>query len=367
MRSGNTRRSIPFPTNPLSSVLALVFVVSAAAPTTSPTPLKTIERTRTSLQCTLLRENVVPSVGAVLRNDIAIAQAGTSVDNMVRSIIRAGSDSPYGTPGVALAQVQLLSYGQRLIQNTAEVDRRLSDSRFNDPSDPELTAIRDSLEQVSRQQEKLLNVIFGMAYSDHPAALQSYGYPIQDEVRDATRREPADRGGFGDIFNAFVTIANENIGQTRALEDTASARIVAMAPGCGYKVEPNLAQATAGSSEPAVAPAALPESEPTAGAAARAFYADLARDRVDRSRLSSALDHNLTPSILQTLSAELSFLGTPSWQYVGTGTIFGGRAMIYRLSYRNGVTLYYGYGASPERTIFAIFVGTHPPPDVSVK
>lgn len=342
-------------------MVGLIVAALLVRPTASPTPLKVIERVQASARCTLLHENVAPSVGAVLRNDIVIQQAGTSVDNMVRSINGLGGDSPYGNPGVALAQVQLLDLGGRLVKNIAAIDRRLADPRFKNLSDPEVAAIRESLEHVADQQSRLLNIIFSIAYSSHPADLRYYGDPVQDQIREAIRREPRGSVVSGDVFGPFERIANENIAQTRILENVAASQIVAMARSCGDIV------VNQGGGDSAVVQ--VPSQPPLSGsnqtdAAAKAFYARLVRGSLDRSHLSPALSSGLTASFLETLSQELSALGAPAWQSVGKGTTPSGPVSVYRLSYGNGVTLYYGYGADSVGMVFALFVGTQRPPSL---
>lgn len=349
-------------------MMGLIIAALLVAPTPSPTPLKVIAHARASAACALLHENIAPSVGAVLRNDVAIRQAGASVSEMVQSINGLGGDSPYGNPGVAFAQIQLLNLGNRLVQDNAEINRLLADPRFDTNSDPDLAKIKQSLQRIVDQQSRLLNIIFSMAWSSHPADLRYYPDPVQDEVREAIRREPNRSVVPGDVFGPFETIANQNIAQTQILEGATASQIVAMAPGCG---DNNVMQTATQGSIDEVQPrvpehglAVSPGADLAAYSAARDFYTQLVQGAIDRTRLSRDLDNRLTPSFVATISAELAVLGAPrSWQYVGVGNVSSGKVALYRLSYGSGVLLYYGYGADSDGTIFAIFMGTKPPPN----
>jgi hypothetical protein len=253
------------------------------------------------------------------------------------------------------------------VQNIAEVNRQLSDPRFNDPSDPDVARVKASLERVVGQQSKLLNIIFSIAYSERLTDSRFYPDTVQQELVDAVRRSPKGAVTPGDIFGPFAVIANENIAQTQALENTAAAQIVTMAPSCGDHVatsSPSQDSTDYAAPQPTkVDSAVIPPAVRAADITARAFFTSLLQGNIDRSHLSPALDSNLTPSFVETISTQLAALRTPTWGYVGTRTYPSGDALVYRLEYGNGVTLYYSYGADSKGTIFAILIGTRPPPD----
>lgn len=355
--------------------------IATAPPAVS--PLKVIEHAHVTAACSMLREDVAPSVGDVLRNDVAIQQAGAAVSRMASSIALApepvtggmygkssegggshGDDSPYDNPGVAFAQIRLLQLGDALVRNAADANRLLNDPRYADLADPQIVSIRQAVQTVLDQQQRLANVIFAMAYSSHPADLQMYPPSIQDQVRETIRSEPRRSVVSGDIFGPVARIANQNIARTHILEDAAAARIVTMAPTCGDVVAspvPRSAQGVIATAPLNASPASPSVNDRARSSAAQTTYQELAQDRLDRSRLSATLNDELTPSFLDTLSQQLSLLGTPHWRYDGDGSVSGKPALVFTLSYSNGIVLYYGYGADDNGVVVALFIGTQPP------
>ncbi len=142
---------------------------------------------RTSISCAALHDSVAPSIGAILRNDIAIGQVGVAVDHLVRAINESDDSNPYFNPGVALAQVQILNWASRIERNISEIDQRLTDERFPGASqDANLGPIRDSLRRIASQQEQLLNVLYSIAYSTHPEICAPIWIPCRTRCGGST-------------------------------------------------------------------------------------------------------------------------------------------------------------------------------------
>ncbi len=331
-------------------IVGLLTVAMLTAPSPTSTPLKEIGHVRASVPCAILRESVAPSVGAILRNDIAVEQAGVAFNHLVSAMNDGGAD-----PGVGFAQVQILNWANRIEQNISEVNRRLEDPRFADNlHSGNLGPIRESLQRVVAQQEKLLNVLYSLAYSGSPDDLRAYPDPVQDEMRRVIRYTHTLQGG---VFSAISKIAKENIGATRALENNAASRVAPMATSCGYTVpqpgeEPSPVTTIAPANSAGIA--ASVDSRP-----AKQFYDQLAANHVDRSRLTSAFSDRVTDSVLKTISAGLAALGPATWTYLGDGTIPGGAAQVYRLTYGGGLTAYYGFG-SADGLVFGFAFSTQP-------
>ena len=215
----------------IALVAAVLLAQAAPAPSTDPPP--TIAHTTTSSTCTLFRNNVMQSVGRLLRNDAIIEQAGTTVDGLVVRFNAGESDSPYHNPAVQLAQIRLAQLGTRLVQNAAAIDTLLSDARFARASNSELNTVRETLQSVSERQHRLTNIIFSIAVSGHPSDLKYYPPSTQDDLVDALRNEPGNKVIPGDqVFGPLYALATENIAQTHHLEDAAATKIVPLASLC---------------------------------------------------------------------------------------------------------------------------------------
>ena len=347
----------------LSGGLVLAVVLASTSPAAPP---PTIERTTTSIPCTILHQEVAPSVGAILRDDVEIERAGMSVDRLASSVAAAGDgDSPYSNAGVALAQVRLLDEGNRIVRNVAEIDRELADPRMGDASNPRLAAIRHLLEQVRDQQRRLESLIFEIAYSDHPADVRTYSLAVQQEIRDSIRWAAPGAVSAG-VFAPFDSIAHQTIAKTHSLENFAAAQIQPMAETCGDIASDENGGARSPSAtvhlDTAAEIAAAGTRAGEQDAAARAFYDTLANDRVDRTKLSPALDAKFSASFVTTIAEELTVLGPASWEYAGAGTSATGPVTVYRLTYASGTKLYYAFGTNAGGAIVAIFIGTQRPP-----
>ncbi len=340
--------------------LVVAALLVAQAPVPTPTPPPTIERVQSSSICTALRENVVPSVGAVLSNDVTIAEAGVAVGDLAQGVANAwGNDSPYGNPDVAMAQFKLLIAGGRVARNIDDIQRQLDDPKFDNPSDPALSAMKASLQEIVARQERLLNLIFQIAYAEHPADARFYAPEVQDEIHEAVRTEPPGLV-HGGVFGAFAAVANEHIAQTHALEDTAASHLANLGSTCGdltWKAVPASNVETAAISSPTVAEA----SSTGANTAAKTFYANLTQGTVDRSQLAPVLSDALTATVVQGYAHALTPLGAPAWQLLGTAATPKGPLSVYRLSYGGGLVLYYGFGVGADGKIVTMWIVTQRP------
>lgn len=229
--------------------------LAQAAPTASPptpTPLKVIGHERTSALCTLLHENIARSVGDVLLNDAAIDRAGDAVAGMIISINSHAGDTTidptsgrvvdmapddslwlFGdpNPGVAMAEIKLLAIGGQIVRNSAEIDRLLADPRFADPANAQGAAIKADLQRVEQQQTQMENVIFAIAYTEHPANILWYPDPIRQEIQDVMQHAPRN-AETTNVFSALGAIANANIVRTHVLENAAAGDIMTVARLC---------------------------------------------------------------------------------------------------------------------------------------
>lgn len=112
----------------------------------------------------------------------------------------------------------------------------------------------------------------------------------------------------------------------------------------------------ASSPAPAPAPSAPPE-DAALTAAAKTFYASLVSGAPDRAHMSSDLNNAMTDDLTKTLSQQLTALGKPTWTFLRIKPNPNGPIAQYKLTYANGVSIYYSYGATPKGTVFAAFLG----------
>jgi hypothetical protein len=166
---------------------------------------------------------------------VEIEDAGSAVDGMARGINEWGwggglwpHDPP--NPGVARAELQLISLGEDIERNLSEIDGLLNDPRFSDPSNRQLASTKEALLQIAGRQREMMDLIFDVAYAPFPEYLTYYPDAIQEEIREMMRRAP--RSSFTNMFASLAVIANTNIAQTRLLESVAANQIVAVARSC---------------------------------------------------------------------------------------------------------------------------------------
>lgn len=111
---------------------------------------------------------------------------------------------------------------------------------------------------------------------------------------------------------------------------------------------------------PSSAQTATPPEDASVTQAAKTLYAQLLLGKVDRSKMSAAVNAALSDSLLQTLSQQLVAAGTPKWQYLKQIQSPQGHVSVYRLTYPNA-TLYMIFGVSPGGTVFNLFFGSQEP------
>ncbi|HEY5258209.1 MAG TPA: serine hydrolase [Candidatus Baltobacteraceae bacterium] len=112
---------------------------------------------------------------------------------------------------------------------------------------------------------------------------------------------------------------------------------------------------------PSVSP--LPEVS-SVTAQAKAMYAAILHNAVDRTHLSPTLNDAMAPSVVTTIAAQLNAIGTPDWEYVGGVSTANGPIYVYHLTYPGGAALYFNFGASPNSTIFALSITAGRPPGI---
>jgi hypothetical protein len=160
---------LPYPTSPPTLGPTL-------APGTGETPLKIIGRTRTSLFCTTLRQNVAPTLLALGKNDDIVAAGHRAFAKMSDDFVHAGTGiaiDPLAHDRSYLDQLE-----SALVHNVAVIDKLLADAkRFpsNPKSDDELAAaiLKAQLETVEQHQKDVLNLISGTLETERLGQMQT--------------------------------------------------------------------------------------------------------------------------------------------------------------------------------------------------
>jgi hypothetical protein len=188
-------------------LLALIFLVaqvqptaSAAAPSPSAAPLKTIVTVKSSLLCTTLRDNLSYAVQGLRINDNMIDQgrlllSQTAYDSLTSSTGTSHvPDKQRRNPAMLMDTFKLNELSHQLARNIDRIDTLLSDrSRFSDgPTNDEqsqLALAKAQLEAVVAGQKATLNVIAGTASTTDLQDLLSRGDGTQGALQQASHDE----------------------------------------------------------------------------------------------------------------------------------------------------------------------------------
>jgi hypothetical protein len=99
---------------------------------------------------------------------------------------------------------------------------------------------------------------------------------------------------------------------------------------------------------------------PGVTSSAKAAYERLAAGRLDRSKLTAAVDRALPDELVASASQRLTALGTPSWSFVRNAESSAGTVSIYQLRYANAVE-YLTFGVGDSGVVYALSLGSAPP------
>lgn len=217
------------------SALVVVFAVlcCGVVPTSSPVPLKTIIRVRTSISCQTYREKVLTALAGLRVNDAVLA-TGRSL------IARMGSDLAAGAEdAVAIDRYRLGQAVHAAADNLGKVQTLLAEAEQlpvdrRDASVQRLLAVKTKLDIVAHAQNAALNVLSGTYDGSNLDDLYGRG----DQMRGA---------------NGEATVADKQIGLGDPLLDAGGASRGAPSRG-PQTVEQNL---EALGEEPVVAQSAI--------------------------------------------------------------------------------------------------------------
>lgn len=188
-----------------------------AAPSPSPTPLRTILHESVSPLCTALRENIGHAIQAVLADDQAIAGTkpvlvAMAHDYMSSSVVAQNGwgnlDGPVATDHDATAMQLDAQHLEQIVgaltHNLQLIDAQLSDAnRF--PKVPKTDADRKALEfkaqleAIAAQQKQTLNVVDAMLETRNMEALANRGDPMEqlfgiDDLSPTQKGSPKAQG-----------------------------------------------------------------------------------------------------------------------------------------------------------------------------
>ena len=155
-------------------LLPIFFVAAAiAAPSPSPTPLKTIVNERVTPLCTSLHTLVMPSMQIVLNNETLFANARRDLSKVHEAITtfapgavrgRIGdSDALHRAIALPLANTQWNAY--QILSHVAAIDRALADSyrQFPTGTNPRLDALRLRVENIAKLERAYANSLLAEA------------------------------------------------------------------------------------------------------------------------------------------------------------------------------------------------------------
>lgn len=142
-------------------LVALVLAATAAA--TPPPPsldsLRVIANVRSTPVCSVLRTRVGPAIGALLVNDVTLDHAPPAFDKTYRDELLSppwGWGQPSSENYINRGRIESLI--SPLVANLRLIDDMLADNAFEQP---QLAAVKESLEAAEAEQKAALNVISG--------------------------------------------------------------------------------------------------------------------------------------------------------------------------------------------------------------
>lgn len=167
-------------------VLGALGAVSAPAatkvtPMPTATPLKTITHLHVSPLCTGLRRNIGPAIGKVLQNDKLIATSRP----LFRSFVKNNAASSQAGQDLDMMRMERLI--GPMVQNTEAIKKLLADpyvfpKHANSDGDKELLDMRNHLQSVLSQQERVLDVISGFVDTQQLGELQAAGHEYDSAI-----------------------------------------------------------------------------------------------------------------------------------------------------------------------------------------
>jgi len=163
---------------------------TAAVPTATATPLKTIKHVYATRLCTGLRRSIGPAVRDVLQNDRAIAISRPLFQDYVKS----SSTGSQGAVDMDVMRMEKLI--GPLVSNTQAIEKYLNDSIY--PSKPQsdqdrqLLQMRAHLADVLAQQKQALDLVSGFVDTQQLGQLRAAGHEY-----DKTLNNPDTRSGSG--------------------------------------------------------------------------------------------------------------------------------------------------------------------------
>ena len=162
----------------LAALLAVLVATPQPSPTPAVTPLKVIERVRSTPFCTALGDNIKHSIETLLADDDAFKQAEPLFEQAANDLEFAGDmESSFNDPHPARSHANarltfdiahLRDRATSIVENLKKIDDLLSDAkRFPSAASTDeqrrLLALRDQLLKIAKAQNETLNVITGTA------------------------------------------------------------------------------------------------------------------------------------------------------------------------------------------------------------
>ncbi|HET7815781.1 MAG TPA: hypothetical protein VFL13_15575 [Candidatus Baltobacteraceae bacterium] len=158
--------------------MAVLVATPQPSPTPAVTPLKVIERVRSTPFCTALGDNIKHSIETLLADDDAFKQAEPLFEQAANDLEFAGDmESSFNDPHPARSHANarltfdiahLRDRATSIVENLKKIDDLLSDAkRFPSAASTDeqrrLLALRDQLLKIAKAQNETLNVITGTA------------------------------------------------------------------------------------------------------------------------------------------------------------------------------------------------------------
>lgn len=152
----------------------LILSLFLAALTSAPKEPLTIITTRSSPECTLLRDSVGPALKSIAQTHSQFVVTDGRLLNAAADAVNQNYDK------VALDVAQMDAAAMHLAKNIRVIQTLLADKRYHELSNGNnhLSAIREHLQKVLAGEEQALNDITALTESWHAAALANAGIPI---------------------------------------------------------------------------------------------------------------------------------------------------------------------------------------------
>jgi hypothetical protein len=163
-------------------------VVAASQPSPAPTPLKTITHVRSSSFCTTLRQNIGPTVQALIQNNIAVDETKTMFLKMARDKISSSNvsmviDMDINGLNPMIGEIaQNLETAQALLNDTHRFPAQPQTA-----DDRQLLQMQKELRTIIDHQSQALNILSGTYFSYNGNRLLGHGDGLKapiDPVKD---------------------------------------------------------------------------------------------------------------------------------------------------------------------------------------